>query len=202
MKTKAGFTLIEVLVVISIIATLAGMTALIIPISYQERDKVACTNRLRNLAGLIENAGPGGFPDHSGARLVLYLVQRGELQGQDALDQLFCPGDTKESLSALGGPDAYADLDLKGSDNFDAFTSYAGIDQSKPGNRLKSGAKMRAMLVDDSEDHHNGKGFLIAFTGGGVKWRDKVDHYNLRFDDVITVGEGSSVEELRCFRTD
>ena len=97
---------------------------------------------------------------------------------------------------------AYEKLDLRQADNYDAFTSYAGVDQSNPQHRLKSGAKMAPMLVDDSEDHHDGKGFLIAFTGGAVKWRDKVDYYELRFDDVITVGEGSVVEELRCFRTD
>ena len=202
MKKHAGFTLIEILVVIAIIATLAGMTAMLVGPGRESQHRVQCMNSLRNLAGLIENVSPNGIPNYSGARLVLYLVQRGELQGRDALNELFCPGDLEESLEQLGGPDAYADLDLKGSDDYDAFTSYAGADQSNPQYRLSSAGKMQAMLADDSEDHHGDKGFLIAFTGGTVKWRDKVDDYGLSFDKPVAVGEGSIVEELRCFKTD
>jgi prepilin-type N-terminal cleavage/methylation domain-containing protein len=200
MKTSAGFTLIEILVVIAIIATLAGMTVILVGPTHGAGHRIECTNNLRNLAGLIENVSPSGIPNHSGARLVLYLVQRGELQGKDALEQLFCPGDLEESLEQLGGVDAYKNLDLAGSDDYDAFTSYAGPDQTRPQYRLSSAGKMQAMLVDDSEDHHNGKGFLIAFTGGAVKWRDKVDDYGLSFDEAVTIGEGSVVEELRCFK--
>lgn len=197
-----GFTLIEILVVVTIIGVLAGLVVVLIPRGQFEAQKVDCINNVKNITGLLQSTNPQRYPNHSGPNLILYLVNKRELVGKDSLKLLFCPADAKESLDGAGGVDAYKDVDL-GKREYGGLTSYAGRDQLNSECAAKKGAAEAHVLVcDDSEDHHDGKGFVVGLTNGAVKWRDKFDDYGQRQDAPVEVGEGSPVEELVCLRAE
>jgi hypothetical protein len=166
--------------------------------------KVQCMNNAKNLAGMLEAAAAGrDYPKLRGPNLVLYFAAKGYLKTEDNLSLLFCPGDKRESLAAAGGPEAYADIDLKKQGEYDHLTSYAGRDQLDAKNAAHPGSATVSVLVcDDSEDHHAGRGFVVGLTGGAARWRDKVDNWGLDPATNVVVGEGSVVEELRCLRAE
>ena len=71
-----------------------------------EATKTECMNNVRNLAALLTTMRE--FPTkHGGVNLLLWLVNKGDLEGEDNLKILFCPGDTHESLEDAGGVEAY-----------------------------------------------------------------------------------------------
>ena len=166
-----------------------------------ERRKVECMRNVRGLVGLTVATGGLRFPKNSGANLLLYLVKRGDLDGEKQLSVLFCPGDPDESLELAGGVEAYADLDLSRRGEYGHLTSYAGRDIAGKGPEKKTGRTV-VLVCDDSEDHHAGKGMVVGLSNGAVKWRDKVDDYALPPDQPIVVGEGSQVPELECLLPD
>lgn len=194
---QRGFTLIEILVVITIIGVLAALVVVLIPKGQFEAKKTECMNNVRNLVGLVETGGE--YPKFGGANFILYLVNHGELKGQDQLKTLFCPGDTKDGWDSSGGVDAFKDLNLDKRE-YDRLTSYAGRDQTRTGCRAAKGGTQESIVLicDDSDDHHQGKGFIVGLSGGSTKFRDKVDDYGGKIDTPVQVGEGSSVEELKC----
>ncbi len=181
----------------------AGIVVVLTPPVCYESPKTDCMNNVKQLVGLLEvSAGPT-YPSHRGPNLLLYLVRKGELVGEDSLKLLFCPGDRNEDLHKAGGLAAYTDLDLSKAGAYGHLTSYAGRDQLDPACAAeRRSLPPKVLICDDSDDHHFGKGFVVGLTGGAVKWRQTVDDYGLKEGTRVTVGEGSIVEELRCLRTD
>lgn len=198
MKQK-GFTLIEILVVVTIIGVLAGLVVVLIPKGQFEAAKTDCINNVRNIVGLLETGGQLKYPSHSGANLILYLVHKGELQGEDSLKLLFCPGDMQDDFARAGGEAAFKDLDINRRE-YKHLTSYAGRDQSNAQCAAIKGNQNQVLVCDDSEDHHGSKGIVVGLSGGAAKWRDKVDDLKMRHDAPLSIGEGSDVEELRCLK--
>ena len=133
--------------------------------------------------------------------MILYLVTMGHIAGEAQLESLFCPGDMKECLEAAGGAGAYDAVDL-GSRKNGHLTSYAGRNQSDTECRTTGDAANLILICDDSEDHHLGRGLMVGFGGGWVKWRSKVDDYHMDESAVLTVGPGSTVDELKCLVAD
>lgn len=233
-----GFTKVEVLTLVGIMAVLAALVIVLMPrpvvhveikevqvsaparmpdeptlsewlagevVYYPktlfESNKVECMSNVRNIVGLLE-FGPK-YPVQSGPNLILYLVKKGELEGESLLGLLFCPGDKNESLARAGGVEAYHDLDLTRQGGYGHLTSYAGRNQfDKENAARKQSPKTFVLVCDDSEDHHGGRGFVVGLNGGAVKWRDKIDDWELPPDTEVKVGEGSVVEELRCLRSE
>jgi prepilin-type N-terminal cleavage/methylation domain-containing protein len=200
---ETGFTLVEILVVITIIATIAGLVAVLIPKALEMQARQKCIDNLRNITGLLAGTESRRYPEHAGPNLILYLVKKGDLTGRDSLESLFCPGDHEESFKQAGGEAAYEGLDLKRKGEYGHLTSYAGRDQTRADTAARRGSMRAVVLVaDDSEDHHFNKGVCVGLTGGTARWRDKVEYYELDGDTPLIVGEGSEVEELTCLRTD
>lgn len=201
MRRTEGFTLIEVLVVMAILATLAGMVALIVPIAQERANRTQCVHNVRDLVGLFESRSMARYPEQGGPAALLEFVRRGDLAGRDALEKLFCSGDLAESLARAGGPEAYEGLDTTDAADLDHLTSYAVRDFPTGACRVARGRLPAVVLLaDDSEDHHNGKGFVVGLSGGAAKWRDKVDDYGGDAAEPVNVGEASAIEELRCLR--
>ncbi|MHC4223248.1 MAG: hypothetical protein ACYSX0_11990 [Planctomycetota bacterium] len=166
-----------------------------------ERKKTECMSNVRGLVSLVVATGGLRYPKHGGTDLILYLVKKGDIDGERNLGTLFCPGDGNESLDLVGGKDAYRDIDLNSDAGFGHLTSYAGRDIPNKGPEKKGGRTV-VLVCDDSEDHHDGKGMVVGLSNGAVKWRDKVKHYKLPPDQKIEVGEGSEVPELKCMLAD
>jgi len=197
---QKGFTLIEILVVVTIIGVLAGLVVVLIPRSQEKAQILECTNNQRQIVGMLITEDKAW--DFSGPNLLLYFVKKGLIVDSN-LKILFCPGDTlNETLEKAGGAEAYKNLDLK-SQQYDHLTSYAGRDQSNGKCAVKKGTMSpEVMTSDDSEDHHNKKGFVCGFNDGSAKFLDKVDDWGMDLATVVTVGEGSSVKALECVRSE
>jgi len=195
---QKGFTLIEILVVVTIIGVLAGLVVVLIPKGQFEAQKTQCMNNVRNLTQLMV-AAPN-YPPYSGANLALYWVNKRDIVGEDKLKGLFCPGDTVDTWVLSGGVDAYKDIDLSKND-YDKLTSYAGRAMTDRNCAAKKGEmESRILFCDDKQGNHNDKGFVVGFNDASVKWRDKVDDWKLSITTVVEIGEGSVVEELQCMR--
>ena len=168
-----------------------------------EATKVECMNNVRNLAALLTIGGE--LPKkHGGVNLILWLVTKGEIEGENNLKLLFCPGDQEEDFAGAGGIEAYRQIDLRRKGEHDHLSSYAGRDQLHKACRAMSGSRTRqvALICDDSEDHHGGKGFVIGFTGGSVKFRHKFDDWEVDVNTPVAIGEGSAIKELECMKAD
>jgi len=202
MQRTRAFTLIEILVVLTIIATLAGMISALVISARQKSNRTECLHNVRQLVGMLETTGASRYPKLAGPALILSLVQRGEIQGRDQLDLLFCPGDPHESLRDAGGEAAYEGLRAE-TGGLAHLTSYAARAMTDPACIVsKSPSRSVVLIADDSEDHHDGKGIVVGLTGGVAKFRDKVDDYGLARDTPLAVGSESDREELRCLRAD
>jgi len=201
-RRQAGFTLIEVLVVLTILATLAGMVVVIIGPSERKRIQLECTNNVSGLVRMIEAGSGSRYPDAAGPDFVLYLVRKGEIAGPDNLKVLFCPGDHEESFDLAGGEAAYADLVL-GTGDHDHLTSYAGRDQADRMCRASRGSpRAQVLIADDSEDHHFNLGIVVGLTGGSARFRDRMDDYELAKTQPLEVGPASVVDELKCLKAE
>lgn len=200
---QQGFTLIEILVVVTIIGVLAGLVVVLIPRGQFEAAKVDCMNNVRNITNLLNITLPNKYPNYSGANLILYLVAKGEIKGKDGLKAFFCPGDGKDNIEDVGGADAYKEINLERNGEYDAYTSYAGRDLRNAACKAKpSETESKVLVCDDSEDHHDKKGFVVGMTDGSVQWRGKFDDYGLSVESNLMIGEGSAAPELACMRAD
>jgi len=197
---QKGFTLIEILVVVTIIGVLAGLVVVLIPRSTEKAQILECTNNQRQIVGMLVTEDKAW--EYSGPNMILYFVKK-QLIVDTNLKLLFCPGDTQnETLEKAGGPEAYKNLDLK-TTQFDHLTSYAGRDQSNSNCAVKKGnTSPEIMTCDDSEDHHNKKGFVCGYNDGSAKWLDKVDDLDIDIAQVVIPGEGSAVPRLACLRSE
>jgi prepilin-type N-terminal cleavage/methylation domain-containing protein len=196
---QKGFTLIEILVVVTIIGVLAGLVVVLIPKARGQAIITECTNNQRQFVSLMV-AGDKAW-EMSGPNIALYFVKKGDIVG-DNLKCLFCPGDLGKNLEKVGGAEAFKNLDLK-SQQYDHLSSYAGRDQANQACRVgKGSAEPSVMTCDDSEDYHEKRGFVCGYNDGSIKWRDKVDDWGMDLTQVVTVGEGSAVKELQCLRTE
>jgi prepilin-type N-terminal cleavage/methylation domain-containing protein len=197
-RKQKGFTLIEILVVVTIIGVLAGLVVVLIPKGQFEARKTECMNNVKNLTGLLV-AGEK-YPEHGGPNLLLYFVAKGDIpKDKDKLKILFCPGDT-QGLSNAGGPDAYKNLDLNKRE-YDSLTSYAARDMKVKECAIRKGdAKTYVLVCDEDEDYHDKKGFVVGLNDSSVKWREKLDAWGKDIDTLVVVGEASDIEELKCLR--
>ena len=199
---QRGFTLIEILVVVTIIGVLAGLVVVLIPKSQAEASKLKCISNIRNVVGLIEGVHATKYPAFGGPNLVLYLVKKGEIVGEKNLQILFCPGDGVDSWEDSGGLEAYKGLDLKKKGEYGQLTSYAGRSRNSDCVAKKGSMKSVILVCDDSDDHHDHKGFVCGYTGGAAEWRDKFDNWGLDHDTPVEIGENSSIDELKCLLAD
>jgi prepilin-type N-terminal cleavage/methylation domain-containing protein len=201
---QKGFTLIEILVVVTIIGVLASLVIVLIPKTQRQAQITESINNVKQIVSLLEVAGDTArYPNQSGANLVLYLVLKQEIMG-DNLKVLFSPGDPDETLDRAGGAAAYKTLDLN-KHEYGHLTSYAGRDlQNTQCNVVKGSNEPMVLCCDDSDNHYGGKrlGFVVGFTGGRAKFQDKVDDYKLSYDSECTIGENSQAPELKCLRAD
>ncbi len=195
---QKGFTLIEILVVVTIIGVLAGLVVVLIPKANETKDITNCTNNQRQFVGLLVGGSSGDMDAwrRSGPNLLLQFVRKGDI-GEESYKILFCPGDLQEGLESAGGAAAYKNLDMKLRE-YDKLTSYAGRDQENGKCTVKPGQGRTIIMSDDSEDHHNKKGFVCGYSDGSIEWRDKDSKWNMGIEQVVNIGEGSAVKELEC----
>jgi prepilin-type N-terminal cleavage/methylation domain-containing protein len=196
---QKGFTLIEILVVVTIIGVLAGLVVVLIPRSQERARILECTNNQRQVVGLMVSEEKGW--SNSGPNLLLYFVKK-DLIKKDNLKILFCPGDEGNGVKAVGGEEAYNDLKLE-SQSYGNLTSYCGRDQANAQCRVSKGSSdPSVMTCDKREEHHNKKGFVCGYNDGSAKWMDKVDDWSMDVATVVAPGDGSAAPALKCLKAE
>jgi len=188
MKRNRAFTLIEILVVVAIISTLAGLVSVMIVHANRRAQRVECIQHMSELVRLLETSSDNRYPAKSGADFVLDVIGSGLFQDDDSIELLFCPGDLQESPENVGGVQAYADL---GPGSHGHLTSYAGRRQKERECSVRKTGKKCVLLCDDSLDHHDGEGIVVGISGGSARFR-KID------SETLQLGDSSPDEELRC----
>jgi prepilin-type N-terminal cleavage/methylation domain-containing protein len=200
MRNRAqGFTLIEILVVITIIASLAGAVLILVPRIQEKQRQTTCANRLRQLGGVYtsESMEKPGLPPQVGASLWLYYRQKHFIQ-KTREEVLTCPGDNTVRVPANEADAArYDEINL--ADPPLDVCSYMGRDFL---NYPLSNEAEAAQIIGcdrngtDNKTPHHRDGLNILYDDGAVQFKDR-EFLGLTGEDPIVVGPDSDVEILR-----
>lgn len=202
MRRKAqGFTLIEIMVVIAIIAGLIGTVAIIVPQMQEKQKRFTCASNLSQLGGIfiIERSEKHGKPKFDGT--ALWLSWRKDTskikQGQENI--LICPGDG--GISPADNPAQvakYDDIDLKNPPN--DMCSYAARDFSTFPLKVESPA-VQVIGCDrngpDGRTAHHKDGLNIVFEDGSTKFFDREALGITDPKGDIVVGPEATSEQLK-----
>jgi len=192
MRRKAqGFTLIEIMVVIAIIAGLIGTVAIIVPQMQEKQKRFTCANNLSQLGGLFvtERSDHPGKPKHDGTALWLsWRANTSKIRkGEEGV--LICPGDQGiAAADTQAAKDRYDSIDLKSPPN--DLCSYAARDFTTfP---LKNESPEVQIIGCDrngptGHDTHHKNGLNIVFDNGSARFVER-EELNIASKYEIVVG--------------
>lgn len=177
-RRTAGFTFIEILVVLAIIVTLMGMVAVIVPHVRIKAQRTQSLARVRDLALMLSDRSlESGWPGHDGKAFVLSLVAHGliDIRNPDNLEVLFAPGDVWYTLEktprALYGevtPQA-----LRAGADVHTLTSWAGRRNNTRWHLITADRMRQTVPIlcdDDDGPVHDPDGLVMGFTDGGARF--------------------------------
>lgn len=191
-RRDGGFTLVEILVVISIIAALIGLVASAVSRAGPAKNRLVCTNNLRNMGALLQTlAMDGKARPIPGPGYLLQLRQRGEiLQGDERV--FLCPQDPAFAESGRPGFEA----------------RYARLDLERPGEGLCSYVvrdfRLHPLRADSPRKEpvaccpHHGEGVVVLYADGSVLFIDR-EKAGVEPGAAVPVGPSSPAEDLRVF---
>ena len=197
-----GFTLIEILVVITIIAALAGAVMVLVPKIQEQQKKASCADHLRQLGALYQTEvmeRGGGRPRHNGVGYILNFrlsAARSIAKGQEEV--FTCPGDPSILVPKTEEERArYDSVDLMDPDT--DLCSYLVRDfKTYPMDAEALELQIIAadrQSVDHRTAHHKG-GINILYKDGSVKFTGR-EELGMTADEKLVVGADSSNEMLR-----
>jgi prepilin-type N-terminal cleavage/methylation domain-containing protein len=183
-RRQAGFSFIEILVVMGIISVLVSMVVFVVPM-IQERTRR--TKSSDNVGGLIkyyiaDGAGVSkAWPPFNGKNFVLWLVAKNKIDRRDdkQLQILFSPGDQWMTWEKAGGIKAYEKLNLdslaRENSELLKLTSYAGRRNAEKEHLITSDEMSKGTLCicdDDDGPLHHKDGLVIGYVNGAAKFVD------------------------------
>jgi len=187
-----GFTLVEILVVMAIMAALMAMVSTTLVQGPKAKNKLVCTNNLRQVGALITTAAiDGKAKRYAGAGYLLQFRTKGQvLEGDEAV--FFCPFDPAFAAAGKPGFSArYAALDL---DHPPAdLCSYLVRDWKRCPLALDSPRKEPVAACP-----HHSEGVTVLYQDGSVRFLDR-EMLGIAPKDPILFGPGSPCEDLRVF---
>lgn len=187
---EEGFTLIEILVVIVIIATLASLVAALAPTMIAKARETECSNNLKQIGGLMQALdAKGDLVQYSGAG---YLLQVKDQVSDDNLKVFVCPDenenpdDPRPEVGSQAFIDMYRDLDLKTGVIEQRHSSYAGANwkmfpEKKSGRGALETRPWGADKCLNGQAHHDG--IVVLYPGAKV---EKIEFENLAGHDEET----------------
>ena len=214
-RRQAGFSFIEILVVMGIISVLATMVVVLIPVVTERGNRTKSLDNLKNLATMVIERGAGRtsgkWPRYDGKNFVLSLVANGQInkKNQRALTSLFSPGDelyTTEVVEWKRYLEVTKDA-LKADADFHELTSYAGR-RNKDREFLlnQQSVEEGAIIMCDDDDGplHHGAGLCCAFADGGssfLEWDELgMEEPENSKDPAPFLGEEASSDKLQALR--
>jgi prepilin-type N-terminal cleavage/methylation domain-containing protein len=200
--SASGFSLVEILVVLTIMALLVGLVSNAAWNYLDKGEVTTCQHNLRQIAQNLElyKQRKGKWPKEQGIRFLLVLTKGGKhamVNGKDT--QIFiCPG-TDDDNRAAGSSEwgsAYDDFD-----NLDSFTiSYAG--------RNAVDFKIRndddVLAADDNEERKNHRYATNFVTRNYNVDKVDIDQFLDEYPDLewLPVGPDSPFEPFQCLQID
>jgi prepilin-type N-terminal cleavage/methylation domain-containing protein len=202
-KRQSGFTLVEILVVIAIIALIIG---LVTPTLFQGQERahvVACQNNLKEIGTTIllyKGSHENRFPSASGIRFFLEPWRTHEIEHTEKNAKIYvCPGDTQGTFVVDPETGEFLLEDLEAVDS--RVTSYAGRNtRDYPLRKVKLGDQ--AIVSDDWENGPNHRN-VINVLFADLSFQSMNVREDLDSDpNELVVGEESQVEILRVLSID
>ena len=211
-RREAGFSFIEVLVVMGIIVVLMGMVAVVVPRVQERGRQTESINNVKQLVTLLaERSINRGWPRYDGKNFHLSLVASNQISAanSDNLRAFFSPGDELYKLE-IAGPERFKDITiqaLKAGTDFHDLSSYAGrrnsgVDQE----HLITPNKLQIVVpvISDDDDgpvHHTG-GMVIGYSNASVKFKEWAEDLGMTPPENPDMpepflGDEATVEELR-----
>jgi len=181
-RRQAGFSFIEILVVMGIISVLVSMVVFVVPMIQEKTRQTKSTDNVRGMLLYFIGSGVGvqqPWPGYNGKNFVLWLVAANKIDRRDEkqLQILFSPGDQHLTFDLAGGMKAYETLTKESlrTENPDLckLTSYAGRRNKEKEHQLSSSDLSRNAIVicdDDEGPLHHPKGLVIGYSGGAAKF--------------------------------
>ena len=187
-RRQAGFSFIEILVVMGIISVLVSMVVFVVPMIQEKTRQTKSVDNVRGMLLYYTGAGAGlstGWPPYNGKNFVLWLVAKNHIDRRDdkQLQILFSPGDTSNyTFEKAGGIKAYEALTLNSlqTENPDLLklTSYAGRRNKEKEHALTASELSKNAIVmcdDDDGPLHHPKGIVVGYSGGAAKFVEWAD---------------------------
>lgn len=177
-RSQAGFSFIEILVVMSIIVVLVGMVTVIVPRAQEQARRTESLNNVRNMVQALSSESlTKNWPPYSGKNFTLSLIPRGivDIRNPDNIEIFFSPGDRIFTFDKVG-PDPYKEVTAKalrdGAD-FHNLTSYAGRMNADDDYVITAGdEQMVSPIISDDDEGalHHPQGMVIGYTNGTAKF--------------------------------
>ncbi len=179
LRSQRGFTFIETLVVMAIIAVLAGMVVTIIPYMIERANQTKSKDNVAQMVKLMlsRRAEGKGWPRYNGKNFLLSLVATGQIDPRNVhnLELLYSPGDELYKLELVERERymALTTADLRNdADNHD-LSSYAGRLNGEREHLITPDQEKRGTIVicDDDDGHlHHSDGLVIGYSNGAARF--------------------------------
>jgi prepilin-type N-terminal cleavage/methylation domain-containing protein len=199
-RSEKGFTLIEIMVVLAIIATLVAAVSVGIPMVKQRSMRLQCQRNLSGMGVIFTNylMEHPGKPKYSGVALFLSFRKNKDIKVGQEKDSLLCPGDMGVTFPTSPEDSEKWDAVILESPPAD-MCSYAVRDFDKYPMKMDSPEQQIIACDRQGSDgktpHHEG-GLLVLFDSGSAKWMEK-DALGLVGDQQIVVGPDSENKDLK-----
>ena len=183
---QAGFSFIEILVVMGIISVLVSMVVVLIPNIQERGRRTKSKDNVRSMITMMiarrTERTTGGWPPYNGKNFTLSLIATNQLDRRNSqnLEILFSPGDTLYTLEKAD-QDRYKDVNkkaLKNGTDFHELTSYAGRRNADREFLITPDQeKMGTMLIcdDDEGPLHHPDGVIAGYSNGGARFMEWED---------------------------
>jgi prepilin-type N-terminal cleavage/methylation domain-containing protein len=180
-RHEAGFSFIEIMVVMGIIVVLMGMVAVIIPRITEKSRQTKSADNLRQLVLFSMDEATtdiSKWPPVNGKSFTLWHVATGKINRKRAenLSILFSPGDSNYTFEAVGlkGYEGLTKDALRdGTQDFKNLTSYAGRRNKEREHKLTAAELDKTAMVlcddDDGPLHHAG-GLMAAYSNARTEF--------------------------------
>lgn len=183
-RRQAGFSFIEILVVMGIISVLVSMVVVLVPYIQEKGKRTKSIDNVRSMGVYFVGAGTGlerSWPKYNGKNFVLWLVASNQIDRRDEkqLLILFSPGDADLTFP---GKKEYEGLTLESLKNSNPdylqLTSYAGRRNGEREHVLNASEQSKGapiMCDDDTGSLHHKAGLVIGYVGGSAKFVEWAD---------------------------
>ncbi len=205
-RHRGGFTLVELLAAMAILALLLGLSVTIVNKARAAGDETACSQQLRDIAltmqTWVDQRKGGKWPKERGIKFLLMPVNEGYISGE-GLKKFACPG-TNDVTYDPADPTKTIGSGLIDWQNLTAdCISYAGRDAIAHGIQ-RSKLENEALAADDNWEgqagrpNHDGV-VLMVYADGHVVKKDLADYKDQlpEGQDWLPVGPDSPDEDLK-----